>query len=289
MSTSFNSGVPNSQAPISTFLAAQMLYTPTPTLIAGAAALDHVINPAEGTTKMFVEVPNFPLLQAIGTSASQGATPFQPTYNTVAATTTLYNESCIYSVTSRISSQIPLIAVFASRMRVASFRTEDNVLATGLLNNPFSFNCSKGTNGQTPSDMSYMDAVYIRDYLHNAMAPTTAEMRAASKLFNSQGLTPGYILLTSSVGESMFTTQTASSTGFVQPGNQSQPDMRNPGELGYFPCGINVFTSQSWPINPAMVTSGGYQIVQGSVCSVNSYTRIIHPSLFHSGMNLQQT
>lgn len=279
MSSNVMTGINASIPPIPTAIAEKMLITPTEILIAGTACELNTFQPGEGIAKMFVGVPRFPDLEPVTSNATQGPPPFSPNYYSVTITAQLFSQATIIPVTATISSQIPWLTVIVNHQRIASFNTEDKIIATALLNTANSLMARYGTNQQFPTEPSQIDFARINTALTTASAPNSTQGIEASRLFNTYGMRPGYIMLTSTQSATVFTTQAPSE--FTQYGAASQPEHMLPGELGYVPqSGIRVLASPRWP-QTGLMTTGGYPIFKASVVSYISYTKLISPSMYH--------
>lgn len=276
----YSTGVGSQTPPLAPSISPRMLLTPQSEFKSGILALYEPMPENSGTTRQFVGIDPLPNLTQINTYETIGVSPISPTYNTVSVTPTMYNQAVIISVAARISSQIPWLAAIVNQMIIAGYRTEDIITYNALLQATTVYNASNGSNGCFPTEMTGTDAAQITAILHNNMAPQSLSEISASDWYNTSGFRGGYVMLTSVLAETTFTTNTDEFSTVQQA--PSDEALRY-GQLGtYKTGGLGVFTSKNYPVTGEVVSnssgSGQFQLMSGCVLSLASYARVIFPS-----------
>jgi N4-gp56 family major capsid protein len=274
--TTISTGAPSYDPPITTSLWADYLLTPTPDSIAQAQIMRVTIDAGQGTTKRFVQIPLFPIFPNSIPNNTSGPSPIAPSYYNRDVILALYSQCTILDVTAVITSQIEWVQKTLMSQEISMVRTEDFICATTLSASGNTLYCQGGTNGDSPTNLSVIDANNVTGTLMNANAPRTTANIPGTNKFGTNPLASGYTLLTSTASISTF----LNDSNFEQVSQYSQPMVGLPGEIGKYGT-LRVLTSTDWPIFASGLSLNGNPIIQGSVTSVQAYVIVMHSSMYH--------
>jgi hypothetical protein len=288
-----STGSPSFNPPITTSLWTEYILTPTPQSISQAQIMRASIGPAEGNTKRFVQIPLLPLFPNSIPNNSSGPAPIAPSYYNRDVQLSLYSQCTILDVTSVITSQIEWIQKTLQSQEVSTVRTEDYIVSTTLAATASTLYCSGGTNGDSPTNMSSIDANNATAALLNVNAPLTTANLEGTQRYGTTPQPAGFTMLTSAAASGTF----LNDTNFKLVADYSHQEAALPGELGAYGT-LRILVSTDWPIYTNGLSLLGNPIIQGSVTSVQAYVIVMHSSMYHQisavgaafyGSNMLQT
>lgn len=273
--TAISTGFSASTPPITTALYTSYIPTPVPDSIAQAQIMRASIDEGQGDTKRFVQIPLAPIFpNAIGKN-STGNTPFTPSYYNRDVALALFAQSSIIDVTAVITSQINWIFQLLKNQEISTVRTEDFIVSSTLAATANTIYASGGTNGDSPTNMSSIDANNICGALKNENAPMTTSIIEGTTSIGTTPQKAGYTMLTSSVAIASFFNDST----FTQVADYSDPKEAIPGEQGAFGT-LRIICSTDWPVYTNGLSLNGNPILQGSITSVQSYVLVMHSSMY---------